>query len=88
MFGLGFGFRPTLTDCKVRVRVKARVLTSYSLVTSTAVPAITLLQLHQMTNCYQYHIYPEVGKVQFEAQSATSATSAIAQVVLHFNFLF
>ena len=31
---------------------------------------------------------PEVGKAQLEAQSATSATSAIAEVALRFNFLF
>ena len=30
----------------------------------------------------------EVGKAQLEAQSATSATSAIAEVALRFNFLF
>ena len=28
----------------------------------------------------------EVGKAQLEAQSATSATSAIAEVALRFNF--
>ena len=33
-------------------------------------------------------IFPEVGKAQLEAQSATSATSAIAEVALRFNFLF
>ena len=31
---------------------------------------------------------PEVGKAQLEAQSATSATSAIAEVALRLNFLF
>ena len=31
---------------------------------------------------------PEVGKAQLEAQNATSATSAIAEVALRFNFLF
>ena len=30
----------------------------------------------------------EVGKAQLNAQSATSATSVIAEVALHFNFLF
>ena len=30
----------------------------------------------------------EVGKAQLEAQSATSATSAIVEVALRFNFLF
>ena len=30
----------------------------------------------------------EVGKAQLEAQSAISATSAIAEVALRFNFLF
>ena len=30
----------------------------------------------------------EVGKAQLEAQSATSATSAIAEVALRFNFIF
>ena len=29
-----------------------------------------------------------MGKAQLEAQSATSATSAIAEVTLRFNFLF
>ena len=33
-------------------------------------------------------LHPEVGKAQLEAQSATYATSAIAEVALHFNFLF
>ena len=33
-------------------------------------------------------IFAEAGKVQLEAQSATSATSAIADVALRFNFLF
>ena len=30
----------------------------------------------------------EVGKTQLEAQSATSASSAIAEIALHFNFYF
>ena len=33
-------------------------------------------------------ILTEVGKAQLEAQSATSATSAIVEVALRFNFLF
>ena len=33
-------------------------------------------------------IFAEAGKVQLEAQSATFATSAIADVALRFNFLF
>ena len=35
-----------------------------------------------------YYLVPEVSKVQLEAHSATSATSAIAEVALRFNFLF
>ena len=33
-------------------------------------------------------IFTDVGKAQLEAQSATSANSAIADVALRFNFLF
>ena len=32
--------------------------------------------------------FAEVGKAQLKVQSATSATSAIAEVALSFNFLF
>ena len=35
-----------------------------------------------------YRKIPEVGKAQFEAQSATSTASAIAEVALRFIFLF
>ena len=35
-----------------------------------------------------YSLNPEVGKAQLKAQSTTSATSAIAEVALRFNFLF
>ena len=34
------------------------------------------------------HYLPEVGKAQLEAQSLTSAVSAIAEVALRSNFLF
>ena len=38
--------------------------------------------------CFENDNLPEVGKAQLEAQSATSATSAIAEVALRFNVLF
>ena len=41
-------------------------------------------------SCYHIRVLysAEVGKAQLEAQSATSTTSAIAEVALRFNFLF
>ena len=58
--------------------------------------AVYRAQLHYNTICSQmkmnkklpWIILTEVGKAQLEAQSATSATSTIAEVALRFNVLF
>ena len=48
----------------------------------------TLFYMKQQDRLSECNQLAEVGKEQLEAQSATSTTSAIAEIALRFNFLF